>query len=547
MKTNLKNYQRFSLFLILVFVTESLIMLIFHFVWEALHLPALIEAAADALLLMIVIMPIAYLTLYRPMALNMSFKEALIRGIPFGMDIIDKEGNILYTSPRLEAVLGKDLLGKKCWEVYRDNKTQCADCPLLKNNIDLERSGMIESSEILGGRVFQINHTPITYQGRKAVMEIFQDVSERKAAEEKARVFQAAIKQIADIVVMTDKDGVIEYVNPAFTRQTGYSSDEAVGRTSRILKSGRQDEIFYAKLWKTILQGRVFHSTVINKKKSGELYYSEKIITPIKDDSGNITHFISTDRDVTERKKTEEELARANAELRELDKQKSEFINMSSHELRTPVAIIKESLSQLADGLCGEFTLEQKRFLDISLRNINRLIRVMDNIFDISEIDFSQTFLKKEEVDIVELARRVIADSRPQAKNRGIELKESFSREKITLNADKKRLNQLLANLIDNAVKFSEKGYVEVKINDNGQTVECGVLDTGSGIPEEDIPKLFNKFRQFDKKPGPGDRGVGLGLALCKGIVKLHNGEIWAESKLGEGSKFTFVLPKAEK
>ena len=274
------------------------------------------------------------------------------------------------------------------------------------------------------------------------------------------------------------------------------------------------------------------------------MYYSEKTITPIKDEHGVIANFVSNDKDITLRKLAEEELLRLNKELWELDRQKNEFINMASHELRTPLAITKEGVSQLAEGMCGEVSSGQKRFLDISLRNINRLVRVVDNIFDISEVEFQKPAPKKELLDIVELTRGVITDFIPQAKAKGLEIKEDFAREKVMLYAEKRRIQQVLVNLVSNAVKFSEKGCIEIRIVDSGDTVECSVRDTGIGIAEENLPKVFAKFQQFSRDFGPGERGTGLGLALAKGLIELHKGKIWVESRLGEGSKFTFSLPK---
>lgn len=472
-----------------------------------------------------------------------AFNSSLIQTIPFGMDIVDKEGNILYLNPRLESVFGKEAIGKKCWEFYRDDKLQCDNCP-LRGDIVLGETATIEVSGAFGGKTFQISHTGMTYQGKIAILEIFQDITAHKQAQGTLEKLAVAVRQSADIVTITDKDGKIEYTNPAFEAQTGWTLEEARGKTPRILKSGQQDHNFYERLWQAILSGEVFRGILVNKKKDGQLYYSDKTITPIKDNQGRITNFISSDKDITTRKLAEEELLKLNRELLKLDQLKSGFINMSSHELRTPIAIIREGISQMLEGLHGELKPEQKYFLDKSFKNVNRLIKIVDNIFEVSELDSEKAFLEKEFLDMVKLARTAIAGLDQEIKGSGLEIRENFPRNKVELYADQKKIIRVLIELIRNALKFTEKGYVEIKIEDKDDKIEFSVKDSGKGIAEENLPKVFGKFQQFSRDFGPGERGTGLGLAIVRGIIELHKGKIWVESRLGEGSKFTFSLPK---
>ena len=474
-----------------------------------------------------------------------ALNSSLIQTIPFGMDIVDTEGNILYLNPRLEAVFGKEAIGKKCWEFYRDDKQQCDNCP-LRGGIVLGKTATIEVSGAFGGRTFQISHTGMNYQGKIAILEIFQDITAHKQDQIRLEKLAVAVRQSADMVVITNKDGRIEYVNPAFEAQTGYKAEEAVGQTPRILKSGQQDRGFYDKLWQTILAGEVFRGVLVNKKKDGQLYYSEKTITPLKDNQGRITNFISSDKDITTRKLAEEELYKLYRELIKLDQLKLEFINTSSHELRTPIAIVRESISQIVEGLHGDLKPEQKYFLDKSFKNVNRLIKIVDNIFEISELDSGKVGLENEPLDIAELARVAIAGFDQEIKGSGLEIRENFPRNKVVLDADQKKISRVLTELIKNALKFTEKGYIEIKIEDKDDRVELSVKDSGRGIAEENLPKLFDKFQQFGRNFGPGERGTGLGLAIAKGLIELHKGKIWVESKLGEGSKFTFSLPKGK-
>ena len=546
-----------------IFVTETAVMLAFHFFLETLHLSPLMEGFTDSLILVIFLIPLLHFLFYRPISLQIArYKQALetIQGLKTGYGVIvrtamdgfwltDVKGRILEANDAYCSLIGysrEELLTMSVLDLRAEEKPE--DTTRHIQRIIESGSDRFESKHRgKDGRIvdLEVSVNYLDVEGGR-LFAFLRDITERKKNQMMLEKLAVAVRQTADIVVITDKDGKIEYVNPAFEAHTGYKAEEVIGQTPRILNSGKQDQSFYERLWQTILSGEVFRGILVNKKKDGRLYYSEKTITPIKDEHGVITNFVSNDKDITLRKLAEEELQRLNNELWELDRQKNEFINMASHELRTPLAITKEGVSQLAEGMCGEVSPGQRRFLDISLRNINRLVRVVDNIFDISEVEFQKPAPKKELLDIAELTRGVIIDFIPQARAKGLEIKEDFAREKIMLYAEKRRIRQVLINLVSNAVKFSEKGCIEIKIEDKDDEVEFSVKDGGKGIAEENLPKVFDKFQQFDRDFGPGERGAGLGLAIAKGLIELHKGKIWVESRLGEGSKFTFSLPKGK-
>ena len=238
------------------------------------------------------------------------------------------------------------------------------------------------------------------------------------------------------------------------------------------------------------------------------------------------------------------ELEKKNKELQKLDQLKSDFVNAVSHELRTPLTTIRESISQVLDGILGETTPEQREFLSICLEDVDRLKRIIDNLLDISKLEAGKIRLKREEVDIVSLAKGVSAVFYPKAKSMNLEIRENFPGQKVMVYADKDALIQVFTNLVGNAFKFTNQGLVTIAVNDERDYVECSVSDTGRGISEEDLPKVFGKFQQFSVAGGPGEKGTGLGLSISKGIVDLHHGKIWVESKLNAGAKFTFRLPK---
>jgi PAS domain S-box-containing protein len=237
------------------------------------------------------------------------------------------------------------------------------------------------------------------------------------------------------------------------------------------------------------------------------------------------------------------ELEKLNKELQKLDLLKSDFVSTVSHELRTPITVTREAISQVLDGLCGEINKGQEQFLSMSIEGIDRLSRLIENLLDISKIEAHKIELKRELTDIVSLAKEVSSSFASAFQSKGLETKYYFSKDIIDLCLDKDRIIQVFVNLMSNSLKFTPAGYIEISIVDKENVVECAVSDTGIGISDEDLPRIFNKFEQFSREFEPAEKGTGLGLAISKGIIELHRGKIWAESKLGQGTKISFTLP----
>jgi len=227
----------------------------------------------------------------------------------------------------------------------------------------------------------------------------------------------------------------------------------------------------------------------------------------------------------------------------EANKAKSAFLANMSHELRTPMTIIKESLAQVLDGLVGEVTDGQRKMLSMAMNNIDRLARIINNLLDISKLEAGKAVLNREVFDFVTLVREVSAGFHVYVQGREIELRDDFCDEKIEIMADRDKIIQVLTNLMGNAFKFTEKGYIAVAVVLRGDYAECSVADTGKGISQDDLPKVFSKFQQFGRQYGPGAKGTGLGLAISKGIVELHGGTIRVESRMGKGIRFIFTIP----
>lgn len=255
-------------------------------------------------------------------------------------------------------------------------------------------------------------------------------------------------------------------------------------------------------------------------------------IIPIQGHESGDSYALLFGADITERK--------------QLENMKDEFVSTVSHELRTPLLMIREGVSLVHDGILGPATDDQKKFLTVSLDNIDRLTRIINDLLDISKIEAAKMKLQKEKVNLNQLISKIETGFGPVLRGREVSLKTRLPEKPVEIEADPDKLTQVFTNLIQNAVKFTEKGFIEVALESKSDEVECSVSDSGRGISSEDMEKVFSKFQQFGRTHGAGAKGTGLGLSICKGLVELHGGRIRVESELDKGTRFIFTLPKRQ-
>lgn len=313
----------------------------------------------------------------------------------------------------------------------------------------------------------------------------------------------------------------------------GYSKEEFKGQKIEIINS---DEAGYttsvaAAHFKRASEGEAQLYEWLARDKKGRLFWVE-----INLKAATVAPrccLLAIIRDITEHKKTE--------------KLKDDFISTASHELRTPLSITNEAISLLLDQIPGKLNEQQARIVVTAKNNIDRLARLINDLVDIPSIESGRVELKKEDVDIVELVRQVISDLSYKMKVKKLELKEEFPKKSVLVRVDRNKIARVVGNLLTNAIRFTDKGYIGFSISDKGRTVECSVSDSGIGISKYDLPYAFDKLKQFNRTSGPGEKGLGLGLAIARGLLRLHGGEIRIESEPGVGTKVTFTLPKAVK
>lgn len=354
------------------------------------------------------------------------------------------------------------------------------------------------------------------------------NVTERRRAEVRLRLQGAALASAANAIVITDREGRIVWVNPAFSRLTGYTPEEVQGRNPRTLKSDRHGAEFYRAMWQRILAGEVWQGELINRRKDGSLYPEEMTITPVLDGAGEITHFIAIKQDITERKSVE--------------RMKDEFVSVVSHELRTPLTSIRGALGLLAGGLLGPVSERGQRMLDIAVANTDRLVRLINDILDIERMESGRVVMNKRACQLADLVAQAVEVMRPMAEHAGVTLVPAPFAARLW--ADPDRLLQVFTNLLSNAIKFSPAGS-EVRLD--GDLEEGWALvrvrDRGRGIPADKLESIFERFQQVDASDSREKGGTGLGLAICRSIVSQHDGQIRAESVPGEGSTFSVRLP----
>lgn len=239
------------------------------------------------------------------------------------------------------------------------------------------------------------------------------------------------------------------------------------------------------------------------------------------------------------------ELKKKNDELKAFDQLKDDFVYTVSHEFRLPLTIIQESIRQISEGMFGEINEKQMKYFNMSLRNIDRLKTLIDNMLDISKIEQGKLVIHETKFDIKDIITEVISDFSQKVEGKGLIIRHKLPAQTLEVIADRDKITQVFVNLIGNACKFTEKGSIEVSTWTNGNHIECGVEDTGPGIAPKDLPLMFSKFHQIGRWEGKVDKGTGLGLVISKNIIELHGGRIYVESTLGQGSRFIFSLPKA--
>jgi PAS domain S-box-containing protein len=392
-------------------------------------------------------------------------------------------------------------------------------------------------------RDVEVYSSRITAHGKELMHSIIHDVTEKKSAEKQLKLLSRSVEQSPVSIIITDTSGKIEYVNPGFQRISGYSLEEVKGQTPRFLKSGYHPPEFYKYLWSTILSGKDWSGELRNKRKNGELYWINAVISPVLNSRGEVTNFVSIREDITGRKKMVQDLVAAKEKAEESDRLKLAFLANMSHEIRTPMNGILGFAEILKEpGLTSQ---KQHKFLDIIEKSGKRMLDTVNDLIDISKIETGQVKLYESEINLKEQLENLFEFFVPQAGEKELQftLKDTVPMRFAMIRTDRSKLDSILTNLIKNAIKFTDKGKIEVGCSKKDNYLEFYVSDTGIGVPPGKQAAIFKRFEQADTIQAKTFQGAGLGLAIAKAYVEMLGGEIRLESEEGKGSIFYFTHP----
>lgn len=359
-------------------------------------------------------------------------------------------------------------------------------------------------------------------------------VNERaKALMESEERFRSLFNDNRDGLLLADFENQrFVMCNPAICNELGYTKEELLHLSVRDIHPAETLDAVM-KTFQDYEKGKIAVTLPVERKDKST-FYADISISPVALEGKR--YLIGSFRDVTYRKKAEEALIDA-------VKAKTDFAGMVSHELRTPLAIIKEGIAVVLDEIVGGVNEDQRKYLDMAKKNVDRLDRLINAVLDFQKLEFRKTEFPMEDVDMNSLIHVVHHQMILLADKKGLGLTVQLAKDLPRTRINRDKIIQVLINLINNAIKFTDKGSITITTSQGTNFIQVGIQDTGYGIKNEDIPKLFQEFVQLQRKVG----GTGLGLSICKKIIEGHKGKIWAESELGKGSTFYFTLPIKER
>ena len=380
--------------------------------------------------------------------------------------------------------------------------------------------------------------------GVDQTVTIVRDITDRKNAEAQLTLQGAALEAAANALVILDRGGKMIWVNPAFTQLTRFTAEEARGQHIRMLNAEPESTERFEELWTTISAGEVWHGEILCMRKDGEKYFEEQTVTPVLNRDNEIEHFIAIKNEITERKKIERSLIEAKESVEAADKLKDAFIANISHGIRTPLYIMIGYLNHIAAELRGHLTLEQDNYFGFIFESADRLTKSIDLILDISRLQTGNIEFQNSTIALPKLIEDRILDVKPLAAKKSISISLTNHCGNVSIKADEGFLAKCLEELLQNAVKFTKKGYVELRLLPRTDgTIAMEVEDTGIGMSEDYQARMFQISTPNNDTAGHAFEGVGLGLALVKRYLDQIGANISVRSTRGVGTVFTVEFP----
>ncbi len=373
------------------------------------------------------------------------------------------------------------------------------------------------------------------------------DISNPKLPEER---FQKILEATPDAMIMINKEGKIIFINTQTEKIFGYRKDELLGQLVEILipepYRNRHPEHRNKYFLSPHVRPMGIGMELYGLRKNGEHFPVEISLSPFE--TGEEKTALAAVRDITDRKRFELTLQEKNVELENANLAKDRFLASMSHELRTPLNAVLGFTGTLLMKLPGPLNAEQEKQLKTVQGSAKHLLSLINDLLDLAKIESGNIELKFEKISCQSIIDEVASNLAPMAKNKGLDFKVIIPKEDLIIKTDRRSLTQIVINLTSNAIKFTEKGKIEVEIDkikvQARPYVIIKIMDTGIGIKTEDQTKLFQAFQQM-LIPGVRIEGTGLGLHLSQKLSALINGKIEFESEYGKGSCFSILLPLA--
>jgi len=460
--------------------------------------------------------------------------DVLFTSMTKGVIAIDLNNRVVAINPSAEKIfqIHSIVIGQKVWEAFQGYPEFGNQFHLFvseNNEFEIENP---KRNGWLNVRISPIIDSKKNYKGRLITLE---DITTRKRTEknlqESKERFEQVAEQAREIIWEIDTDGLYTYISPRIESIVGYKPEEIVGKMHYYeLHPAEQRQSIREEAKKIFQEKGIFRDYVseVETKEGKRLFFSTNGV-PILNDQGELLGYRGSDYDITI--------------LKKMEQVKDEFISTVSHELRTPLTIIKESINIVLNEYTGPLNLEQKESLMIGKRNVDRLSRLINDVLDFQKIQFEGFSMNLQPENINLIAKEFQITMLSIAREKGLDLRLELDVNLPDVMLDKDRIIQVLTNLINNAFKFTENGYVLIRTEPYDDSfIKVTIQDTGIGIALENIEKLFQRFSQVAPFELRKSGSTGLGLAICKEIIEKHHGKIWVESELGKGSSFCFTL-----
>lgn len=428
--------------------------------------------------------------------------------------------------------------------VYTDGKIGNTTSITTKNFQILNKSFNItlESDKTFTLSSFEESLPTIVFVGVLLInglwlMSVFSILTSRKRAIDLAelatkdlRKFKQAVDGVSDHVIITDPDGVIVYANKAATEITGYSVDEMIGMRPN-LWGGQMPKEFYQRFWHTIKdEKRPFTGEINNRRKNGELYEVELRVSPILDKNGNLIFFVGIERDLSR--------------FRAIEKMKSEFISLASHQLRTPLSAAKWFTEMLMNGDAGKLTDLQKSYVEKIDQSNEREIHLVNSLLNVSRVESGKIVVLPKPTDLKKMLEEMFAEQKVNMEGKQKIFEYDIDKKLPMVEMDVDLIKHVYSNLITNAMNYTKPGdKIKVKVFVKGEYIVSEVSDTGIGVPKEEKERIFEKFFRASNALKKETEGSGLGLYLSKIIVESSGGKLSFVSNEGKGTTFRFTLP----